>query len=248
MDHRQQNMSSLDDFGRLDVVLDRSWEVQPVTWSSLTWWDKLPCGQELISSLSNPDPLPFPSPALSVIGHPPTPRRKLPPTHLNFRSSSASPIPARSYPERGYQGYSAYSNSPLACPLPASPDSQSFNSVFLHSESSPGCQSSTTPSPHYLCSSPLLQQSRAIFPTPPDSMHRRYSREQYLNDQSQFSMMWQTNQSARGDRRLVRRKFSFSRTSLPSQQQQQQISSTGCSPTLKYFPGDRRHCISYGER
>ena len=90
---RCRQLSITEEFGRLDVVLDRSWEVQPVTWSALTWWDPLPCGKELIASLGNTEPLPFPSPALSVVGHPPTPRRKLPPQALNFRSSSASPSP-----------------------------------------------------------------------------------------------------------------------------------------------------------
>jgi len=229
---RNQKMSSLDDFGRLDMVLDRSWEVQPVTWSSLTWWDRLPCGQDLLASLNTLDPLPFPSPALSVIGHPPTPHRKLPPTHLNFRSASASPspIPARSLTDHRYQGGYSYSNSPLACPLPPSPDSQSFNnSVFLPSESSPGyqVQSSTTPSPHYICSSPLVQntglghlhQSRLLYPTPPDSM------VQYCRDKQQ-----------------ARSRFSFSRASLPPRG-----TSTGGSPSLTYRPGDRRLCISNGE-
>ena len=96
---RCTSMSSSDEYGRLEVVLDRSWEVQPVTWSSLTWWDPLPCGQELLRSLTNPDPLPFPSPALSVMCHPPSPRRKLPPTSLNFRSTSVSPSPI---PLRGH--------------------------------------------------------------------------------------------------------------------------------------------------
>ena len=56
--------------GRLEVVLDRSWEVQSITWSNLTWWDPLPCGQELLASIktSDPLPLPHPSPALSLLG------------------------------------------------------------------------------------------------------------------------------------------------------------------------------------
>jgi len=173
-------MSSSDEFGRLEVVLDRSWEVQPVTWSSLTWWDPLPCGQDLLKTLSNSEPPPFPSPALSVMGHPPTPRRKLAPTHLKF-ASSASPSPI---PKRG-QRYSwcdqvSYSSSPLACPLPSSADdSQFYNSVFLHSEASPSYDVSKTPnsvSPRYNCSSPKytlpVQDHNIIYPTPPDSMHR----------------------------------------------------------------------------
>ena len=61
--------------GRLEVVLDRSWETQSVTWAGgahltpddtpgatcppgapahlpgLTWWDPLPCGQELLGQV-----------------------------------------------------------------------------------------------------------------------------------------------------------------------------------------------------
>ena len=193
-----RKLSISEEFGRLDVVLDRSWEVQPVTWGALTWWDPLPCGKELISSLGNTDPLPFPSPALSVVGHPPTPRRKLLPQALHFRSTSASPSPI---PRARGQGNLQYSfryrsgsgSSPLAFPLPPSPDSQSFNSVFLHSESdpSPSYQHhvAKTPSlsPHYMCSSPLPQTEkkeslhRSLYPTPPDSMfhQNRRAREHY---------------------------------------------------------------------
>jgi len=176
-------MSSSEEYGRLEVVLDRSWEVQPVTWSSLTWWDPLPCGQELLRSLTNPDPLPFPSPALSVMCHPPSPRRKLPPTNLNFRSTSVSPSPIPLRGHHQHQRYSygeflSHSSSPLACPLPPSPDSQSYNSVFLHSESSPSYKMTKTPSispsPLYMCSSPLY-----IYPTPPDSIYKTRARDQY---------------------------------------------------------------------
>ena len=147
-------MSANCQFGRLEVVLDRSWETRPVTWSNLTWWDPLPCGLDLVTSLRSSEPLPLPSPALSVAGQPPTPRRRLHPTQLQFRSCSVSPspIPTRSL-------------SPLAWPLPPSPspDSQSYNSVFLHSDSSTPPYHVATPSSlssHY-CSSPM-------FPTPPD--------------------------------------------------------------------------------
>jgi len=153
-----------------------------VTWGSLTWWDPLPCGQDLLRSLNNPDPLPFPSPALSVMCHPPSPRRKLPPTNLNFRSTSASPspIPLRGHHHQRYSygDFLSHSSSPLAYPLPPSPDSQSYNSVFLHSESSPSYQVTKTPSispsPLYMCSSPLY-----IYPTPPDSMYKTQPRDQY---------------------------------------------------------------------
>ena len=162
-------MSDSCDYGRLEVVLDRSWETRPVTWSNLTWWDPLPCGLDLVSSLKSTEPLPLPSPALSVIGQPPTPERRLPPTKLQFRScsTSPSPIPARPQPR-----YSSYCDSPLAWPLPPSPDSQSYNSVFLHSDSSsPPYQVTPTPSSlssHY-CSSPIYSESnKPMFPTPPD--------------------------------------------------------------------------------
>jgi len=139
--------------GRLEAVLDRSWELQSVTWASLTWWDRMPCGKELLSSLGRPHlPACLPSPALSVVCQPPTPRRQLfPPHQLSFPSLSASPITS---PHQ--------SCSPLAWPLPPSPDSAGSSvSVFLHSDSSHSI------SPHYTCSSPLYQ-AQALFPTPPD--------------------------------------------------------------------------------
>jgi len=162
--------------GRLEVVLDRSWEVQSITWSNLTWWDPLPCGQELLSSIKTSDPLPHPSPALSLLGHPPTPGRKLPPTHLSFRSMSASPspIPTRTNPPYSFDDPRSYSSSPLAWPLPPSPDS--YNSVFLHSSdsSSPSYPFPCTPSSisptQFICSSPFnIAPTAPIFPTPPDT-------------------------------------------------------------------------------
>ena len=163
--------------GRLEVMLDRSWEVQSITWSNLTWWDPLPCGQELLSTIKTSDPLPLPSPALSLLGHPPTPHRKLPPTHLSFRSmsTSPSPIPPRTNPRYSIGEHHSYSSSPLAWPLPPSPDS--YNSVFLHSDSSsPSYPFPYTPSsisPQYICSSPYNYQPNAPqLPTPPDSEGR----------------------------------------------------------------------------
>jgi hypothetical protein len=199
---RCRQLSITEEFGRLDVVLDRSWEVQSVTWSALTWWDPIPCGKELIASLGNTEPLPFPSPALSVVGHPPTPRRKLPPQALNFRSSSASPSPiplARGHANRQYTFRDRSGSSPLAFPLPPSPDSQSFNSVFLHSASesdpSPSYQQQPvpkTPSPHFMCSSPVPLMgrkeslNRGLYPTPPDSVfhHNRQTRGEHYNTRS----------------------------------------------------------------
>nr|AQS22639.1 hypothetical protein [Pseudodiaptomus poplesia] len=40
----------------LDLILDRSWEVHPVTWSQLTWWDPIPGGEALLSHLVCPSP------------------------------------------------------------------------------------------------------------------------------------------------------------------------------------------------
>ena len=57
-------------------MLDRSWEVQPVTWSQLTWWDPVPCGQHLLLQIHRDDLSIFPSPALSMFNNPPTPHRK----------------------------------------------------------------------------------------------------------------------------------------------------------------------------
>jgi hypothetical protein len=119
---------------RLDYVLDRSWEVEPVTWSQLTWWDPLPCGQLLLAHLHQAAPLLLPSPAASMQPNPPTPHRRLPPTHLTFGggSSSSSPIPftrRRTVTAASYSSTTTSNCSPLAIPLPLSPDS--FSSVFL---------------------------------------------------------------------------------------------------------------------
>jgi hypothetical protein len=159
--------------GRLESVLDRSWEVQPVTWSQLTWWDPIPCGQLLMGHLQQEEfSLYFPSPALSMLNNPPTPqkRRKMQPTQLNFQASSPIPAVRRS---------SLLSNSsgPLAWPLPPSPDS--FSSVFLPN-SSPDCNNnqfsiSSTHSPTHtkrsftMVDSMLRRASSSLLPTPPDS-------------------------------------------------------------------------------
>ena len=152
--------------GRLEVVLDRSWEVQSITWSNLTWWDPLPCGQELLSSIKTSDPLPQPSPALSLIGHPPTPRRKLPPTHLSFRSTSTSPspIPPRTNTRYSFGDPRSYSSSPLAWALPPSPES--YNSVFLHSDSS-------SPSYPFPCTPPASPPSTSAPPLSISSPHHQ---------------------------------------------------------------------------
>jgi len=185
--------SSVSGGGRLEVVLDRSWEVQSITWSNLTWWDPLPCGQELLASIKTSDPLPQPSPALSLLGHPPTPRRKLPPTHLSFRSmsTSPSPIPPRTNPRYSFGDPHSYSSSPLAWPLPPSPES--YNSVFLHSDSSsPSYPFPCTPSsisPQYICSSPFNPQpTPPILPTPPGSDgHHLYPPKTFKPSSNMFS-------------------------------------------------------------
>jgi len=63
-------------YPRLESVLDRSWEIQPVTWSQLTWWDPVPCGQSLLLQIYREDLSIYPSPALSMLNNPPTPHRK----------------------------------------------------------------------------------------------------------------------------------------------------------------------------
>jgi len=174
--------------GRLEVVLDRSWETQSVTWSQLTWWDPLPCGAELVSLVTSPSPLPLPSPSHSLLGHPPSPARSLPPTHLNFRSRSStpSPVPGSGYNRRHSRSDSLDSLSPLAMPLPHSPES--YNSVFHPSSysSSPDLLPSTlsfSPNLSYLSSSlpmalphpkQVLSGFQSYYPTltPPDSERR----------------------------------------------------------------------------
>jgi len=169
--------------GRLEAVLDRSWEIEPVTWRQLTWWDRLPCGQSLMSQIQQePEfPLPFPSPAFSMITNPPTPhrKRKMPPTHLSFRSSSPSPIPSRP----ACHASSAYSSSPLAWPLPPSPES--YGSVFLPNSptdpfftptSSSSCYTPTFPPATFgrncAMSDSMLRRATTLLPTPPDSEER----------------------------------------------------------------------------
>jgi len=161
--------------GRLEAVLDRSWEVEPVTWSQLTWWDPIPCGQSLLYQIQREDlPFHFPSPALSMLTNPSTPhrRRKMPPTHLSFQSSSPSPIPMRR------PSYSCSNASPLAWPLPPSPDS---GSVFLpaspeamtpySSFPSSAMSSSPLPTRSFTMNDSMLRRA-SLLPTPPDSEER----------------------------------------------------------------------------
>eukprot|EP00088_Acartia_fossae_P017752 TRINITY_DN20156_c0_g1_i1.p1 TRINITY_DN20156_c0_g1~~TRINITY_DN20156_c0_g1_i1.p1 ORF type:complete len:221 (+),score=37.93 TRINITY_DN20156_c0_g1_i1:69-731(+) len=166
--------------GRLEAVLDRSWEIQPVTWRQLTWWDPFPCGEMLLTQMSREDPFPFPSPALSMLTNPPTPhrQRRMAPTHLSFRSSSPSPIPLRQ--PRHQQ---ASSSSPLAWPLPPSPDS--YGSVFLPNSPDPSTPpvnnspassfpfSSSYPARSMAMSESMLRRATTLLPTPPDSEERQ---------------------------------------------------------------------------
>jgi hypothetical protein len=164
---------------RLDTVLDRSWEVQPVTWSQLTWWDPMPCGQILMSHLHH-DEFSFylPSPAFSMHNNPPTPqkRRKMQPTQLDFQAcASSSPIQMRRASLLSNSSLVGTSSSPLAWPLPPSPDS--YTSVFLPnlSPDSIGHFNYSTHSPtktkrsFTMVDSMLRRASSSLLPTPPDS-------------------------------------------------------------------------------
>lgn len=107
--------------GRLELALDRSWELEPNTWSSMTWWDPVPCGDSLFSSvLSEHDKCPPPSPTTSLYTNPPTPFefRDPPPTPTNFsfRSSASSGDPAA---PRRISDENIF--SPLSWPLPTTP-------------------------------------------------------------------------------------------------------------------------------
>jgi len=172
--------------GRLDTVLDRSWEVQPVTWSQLTWWDPMPCGQILMSHLHHDEfSLYLPSPAFSMHNNPPTPqkRRKMQPTQLDFQPASSSPIDVQNQLRRSslLSNSSLVSNcSPLAWPLPPSPDS--FTSVFLPNlspDSTPGHFNYSANSPtkmkrsFTMVDSMLRRASSSILPTPPDSEDKK---------------------------------------------------------------------------
>ena len=35
-------------YRKLEVLLDRSWEKESITWNGLTWWDPLPCGRDFV--------------------------------------------------------------------------------------------------------------------------------------------------------------------------------------------------------
>eukprot|EP00088_Acartia_fossae_P015105 TRINITY_DN1820_c0_g1_i3.p1 TRINITY_DN1820_c0_g1~~TRINITY_DN1820_c0_g1_i3.p1 ORF type:complete len:160 (-),score=32.47 TRINITY_DN1820_c0_g1_i3:568-1005(-) len=90
------------------------------------------------------------------------------PTQLNFQATSTSPIPMR-------RSSFMSNSSPLAWPLPPSPDS--FSSVFLPNSSpdSSGQFTYTTHSPtktkrsFTMVDSMLRRNSSSILPTPPDS-------------------------------------------------------------------------------
>lgn len=142
--------------GRLELALDRSWELHPNTWSSMTWWDPLACGDSLLTSLlSDNARCPPPSPTTSLYTNPPTPFefRDPPPTPTNFsfRGSASSSDPSAL---RRTSDESIF--SPLAWPLPTTPAGNAWSpSTGLSSTSSqwPSSLSSTflpttTTTPH----------------------------------------------------------------------------------------------------
>lgn len=151
------------DWRRLEVLLDRSWEKESITWTGLTWWDPLPCGQDFVVQVTRYLQPPLPSPALSLLCNPPTPKLSSShlvrfPSRLQFRSLSTS-----------------YSLNE-ACNL-ANPSPESCQSVF---STSPDFAFPPTPS----SSPPLLFQpcARPVgFPTPPDSMPRKVQDHQARN-------------------------------------------------------------------
>lgn len=152
------------DWRRLEVLLDRSWEKESITWTSLTWWDPLPCGQDFVVQVTRYLHPPLPSPALSILCNPPTPKLSTPhsarlPSRLQVRSLSAS--------------FSLNEAFGLANPSP-----ESYQSVF---STSPDYAFPPTPSSS---SPPLLSQPCAHpvgFPTPPDSVPRKMQDRQACN-------------------------------------------------------------------
>jgi len=159
------------DWRRLEVLLDRSWEKESITWTGLTWWDPLPCGQDFVVQVTRYLQPPLPSPALSILCNPPTPR--LPSSHLTHFPSR---LQARSLS-------TSYSLNEAACTIAnLSPDS--YQSVF---STSPDYAFPPTPS----SSPPLLSQPCAPpapdsvgFPTPPDSVPRKVQDQQQLRNHS----------------------------------------------------------------
>jgi len=156
------------DWRRLEVLLDRSWEKESITWTGLTWWDPLPCGQDFVVQVTRYLQPPLPSPALSLLCNPPTPKLSTTshlarfPSHLKARSLSTS-----------------YSLNE-ACTL-ANPSPESYQSVF---STSPDFAFPPTPS----SSPPLISQpcarpaSESVgFPTPPDSVPRKSQDHQLCN-------------------------------------------------------------------
>jgi len=159
------------DWRRLEVLLDRSWEKESITWTGLTWWDPLPCGQDFVVQVTRYLQPPLPSPALSLLCNPPTPR--LPSSHLTHFPSR---LQAKSLS-------TSYSLNEASCTLAnLSPDS--YQSVF---STSPDYAFPPTPS----SSPPLLSQPCARpapesvgFPTPPDSVPRKVQDQQIRNHSS----------------------------------------------------------------
>jgi len=143
------------DWRRLEVLLDRSWEKESITWTGLTWWDPLPCGQDFVVQVTRYLQPPLPSPAFSLLCNPPTPK---------LSSSHLARFPSRLQVRSLSTSYSLNE----ACTL-ANPSPESYQSVF---STSPDYAFPPTPS----SSPPLLSQPCALpvgFPTPPDSVPRK---------------------------------------------------------------------------
>ena len=176
---------------RLEVLLDRSWEKESITWTGLTWWDPLPCGQDFVVQVqlslgytsfafysSILDLLsilphlqvtrylqpPLPSPALSLLCNPPTPRQP---------SSYLAHFPSRLQARSLSTSYSMNE----ACGTLANLSPESYQSVF---STSPDYAFPPTPS----SSPPLLSRPCALpvgFPSPPDSVPRKVQDRQTRN-------------------------------------------------------------------
>jgi len=156
------------DWRRLEVLLDRSWEKESITWTGLTWWDPLPCGQDFVVQVTRYLQPSLPSPALSLLCNPPTPR--LPSSYLTHFPSR---LQARSLS-------TSYSLNEAACTL-ANLSPESYQSVFSTSPdyAFPPTPSSSPPLLSQPCSRPA--QESVGFPTPPDSVPRKVQDQQLRN-------------------------------------------------------------------
>jgi len=148
------------DWRKLEVLLDRSWEKESITWNGLTWWDPLPCGRDFVVQVARYLQPSLPSPALSLLGNPPTPQ--VPKSSLE------------SYPARLQTRNLSISFSPMENFFPSNASPESCQSVF---STSPDFAYPPTPS----SSPPLLNRPDALMPateptgmpTPPDSLCKK---------------------------------------------------------------------------